>query len=301
MSRTTSDLEIAAAAGGTEAPPLDLFGMIQMAWARRWLVLLVTLVFTAGGVTYAMLATKWYRATATLAPVDRSALPNGLGGLSNLAGLVGINLPSSGTAESIATLKSHAFLGEFVTDLNLMPVLFADKWDPAAMKWRTTGDEAAPDLRDATKLFSSKLLSVSEDKRSGMIRVSVDWKDARTASEWANALVTRVNGRLRARAEAEAQGNIDHLSSELAQNRVVGVQQSISRVLESELQKLMLAKGTDEFAFRVIDPATPPKLKVRPQRTLIAMVSCVAGGAVGVLLAIILSSLRQRRGMKPVG
>lgn len=296
-----SDLEIAATEGSADVPPLDLFGMIQMAWARRWLVLLVTIVFTAGGVTYALLATKWYRATVTLAPVDRSALPNGLGGLSSLAGLVGISLPSSGTAESIATLKSHSFLGEFITDLNLMPVLFADKWDPATNKWRSADDEEAPDLRDATKLLSTKIVAVSEDKRSGMIRVSVDWKDARTASDWANVLVSRVNARLRARAEAEAQANIDHLSAELSQNRIVGVQQSISRVLESEIQKLMLAKGSQEFAFRVIDPATPPKLKSRPQRTLIAMISCVVGGAAGVLLSIILGTLRQRRAMKPVG
>ena len=54
---------------------------------------------------------------------------------------------------------------------------------------------------------------------------------------------------------------------------VVSLQQSIGRVLESEMQRLMLARGNEEFSFRIIDPAKPPKLPSEPKRAQIILVA----------------------------
>lgn len=44
---------------------------------------------------------------------------------------------------------------------------------------------------------------------------------------------------------------------------LVALQQAIGRLLENELQKLVLARGNEEFAFRVIDTAVAPRKKPR--------------------------------------
>jgi uncharacterized protein involved in exopolysaccharide biosynthesis len=77
------------------------------------------------------------------------------------------------------------------------------------------------------------------------------------------------------------------LQREIAATSVVSLQQSMGRVLEGEMQKLMLARGNEEFAFKVIDRATPPKQREAPNRRLIALVSMLAGGFLGVLVVFL--------------
>jgi len=67
------------------------------------------------------------------------------------------------------------------------------------------------------------------------------------------------------------------------------MQQTIGRLLETEMQKLMLARGNEQFAFRIIDSAEVPKRRVRPQRTLIVLV----GGILGAMLSLIVVFVRR--------
>jgi uncharacterized protein involved in exopolysaccharide biosynthesis len=50
------------------------------------------------------------------------------------------------------------------------------------------------------------------------------------------------------------------------------------------MQKLLLARGNDEFAFKVVDRAVAPRKPTWPQRVIIV----VAGAALGVLVSIVL-------------
>jgi len=107
--------------------------------------------------------------------------------------------------------------------------------------------------------------------------------------------VKRLNERLRVEALAESQRNVDFLQKEMAATSVVSLQQSMGRVLEGEMQKLMLARGNEEFAFKVIDPATPPKQRDAPKRALIAIVATLAGGFLGLLAVFLRKAVRERR------
>jgi uncharacterized protein involved in exopolysaccharide biosynthesis len=90
---------------------------------------------------------------------------------------------------------------------------------------------------------------------------------------------------------------VKFLSEEMAGADVVSVQQSLSRILESEMQKYMLAKGADDYAYKVIDRATPPKLREWPRRTLIVVFSGLAG-LILACLAIVLRQLIASRGAR---
>jgi uncharacterized protein involved in exopolysaccharide biosynthesis len=68
----------------------------------------------------------------------------------------------------------------------------------------------------------------------------------------------------------------------------------MGRVLEGEMQKLMLARGNEQFAFKVIDRATPPKQRDAPKRALIAIVATLAGGFLGLLAVFLRQALRNR-------
>jgi uncharacterized protein involved in exopolysaccharide biosynthesis len=185
--------------------------------------------------------------------------------------------------EPLAVLKSKDFARQFITDMNLMPTLFKEA--------ETLKEK--PDIRDAVQILEA-IRTVSDDKKTGLITLSIRWKDADTAALWANELARRVNARLRAEALAEAERNVAYLQKEIAATSVVSLQQSMGRVLEGEMQKFMLARGNEEFAFKVIDKATPPRQRDAPKRSLIAIVATLAGGVLGILAVFLRQALRNR-------
>jgi len=56
----------------------------------------------------------------------------------------------------------------------------------------------------------------------------------------------------------------------------------------------MLARGNEEYAFRIIDRAEPPRKRSRPRRTLLVVSVFVVGGMFSVLVAFIRSAFRRK-------
>jgi hypothetical protein len=98
----------------------------------------------------------------------------------------------------LATLKSRQFLGSFIKDYDLLPVLFYDLWDPQKKRWTVDEDEV-PTLADAYKKLDEDIVAVSQDTQTGLVELTVDWRDRERVKEWANALVARVNRIMRER------------------------------------------------------------------------------------------------------
>ena len=271
---------------------LDLWAML---WKAKLFIIAVFGLFVVVSIPYALSQAEWYRANTLLAPADENSMavvPAQLGGLASLAG---VRIDSGGMAQSLAILRSREFSRSFITEYDLLPKLFSEQWDAVGGTWIGDDPESRPDMRDAVRMFREDILRVDEDSNSGLVTLSVEWTDPAVAATWANTLVARLNAYMRTRALATAQTNVDYLQKELAKTNVVTLQQSIGRLLETELQKLMLARGNDEFAFRVIDPAEPPKLRVRPNRTLIVIVAGMLGGMLSVFLVFTAGAIRNLR------
>jgi uncharacterized protein involved in exopolysaccharide biosynthesis len=255
----------------------DVVGIMRRDWR---LIAVVVFICAVASVVYALLAQQWYRADVVLKPADSKqtqGLLGQLGGLSGLAGLAGLNFSDNRTSESIAVLKSRELIGGFIEEQNLLPVLFADKWDANTKRWKSDDPVKQPDVRDGVKYFLRSVFSLQEDKKNGLVTITVDWKDGPTAAAWADMLVARVNEVTRNRALALAEYNVNYLKQELASSTVVAMQQSIGRVLESELQKLLLAKADKEYAFKTLDHAQAPRLRYWPKRTLLVIGAVIVG------------------------
>ena len=125
--------------------------------------------------------------------------------------------------------------------------------------------------------------------------MAIEWNDPEVAAAWATDLVRRVNKTLREQALRDAETNVAYLKVELSQTTVLALQQSIGRLLESELQKLMLARGNEEFAFKIIDAVSVPREKVCPNRALVSAVGTMADGMFAVFLVFLLHVVRSQR------
>jgi uncharacterized protein involved in exopolysaccharide biosynthesis len=260
---------------------IDFRQFLLSLWQGRWIIAAVTIAITLAGAIYAFAAPVWFTAEVTLAQAQKRSLGSSLGQLGGLASLAGINLSAPEGAEPISVLKSKGLIRDFISEENLLPILLEDKWDSAKGGWKAAGKDA-PDIRDGVKYFDESVRSVVEDKKSGLVTLSIRWHDAEVAARWANALYQRVNARLRAQTIRESQTSIDYLQKEMQQTTVISLQQSIGRVLEGQMQSMALARSNEEYAFKVIDPAVAPKYRSEPKRLLILVASFMIGLVLGV-------------------
>jgi uncharacterized protein involved in exopolysaccharide biosynthesis len=282
---------------------LNLFEMGALLWANRRILIPTTAIIVGLSLVYVFVARDWYRAEVLMKLADQKqnqGFLSGLsgGGLGGLASLAGIEIGGENkSAESIAVLKSREFAEAFIKDLDLLPVFFYRQWDASAKRWKSSDIDKQPDIRDGIRYFEKAILTVKEDKKTGLITLSVDWTDPATAAAWADLLVERANDRMRQRAISDADGSVRYLKQELAAATVLALQQSIARILEIDLQKLALANADKEYAFRVIDHAQVPKRKwvEHPHRVLIVLGAFFLGVMGSGAFIIARDGVRRRR------
>ena len=266
---------------------MNLRQVWQILWRGKVTIIAAVIMFAVGSVAYALLAKEIYRADVLLAPANEQSSPTIGSQLGGLAALAGVNLGEESGVEALAVLKSREFARAFIEQYDLLPVFFEDDWDADKKRWQVDDPADAPDIRDGVKYFHESILKVAEERSTGLVTLAVEWTDADTAAEWASILVRRLNDRLRDRALQEAETNVTYLQAEMASTNLVTLQESIGRLLESELQQLMLAKGSEEFAFKILDPAVSPKRRERPKRGLIVIVGTILGGLLGVFAVLV--------------
>jgi uncharacterized protein involved in exopolysaccharide biosynthesis len=277
----------------------DLMSVWVVLRKNKFLVIGIVTVFTVAALAAAFLTRPVYRASVLLIPAETGDSPVELGAmlgdLGGLASLAGLNLGGANiTVEALATLRSRQFTEEFVEQNDLLPTLFADDWDVASGTWKVSGDDV-PTLWDAYQLFDRKIRRAVEDKKTGLVRVEIDWTDRVAAAAWANELVARLNEVLRTRAIREADASVEYLQQELKKTDVVQLQQAIYRLIEANVKRRTVATVRPEFAFRVLDPAAPPDPDdfVQPKRALYLIAGPVAGLLFAVCLVLAVDYLRR--------
>ena len=270
----------------------DLRDLSKTLLTGAWTIALFVIVFALAGAVYLFFATKLYQANVTLLPALPSSPSSVVARFGGLASLAGLEIPSAGSEEPLAVLRSKKFIWQFIQDKNLLPVLFSAKWNRAEGRWAVPLKKQ-PDIRDGVRYFDRYVRTVAEDKKTGLVTLGIKWKDGTQAAEWANLLATRLNNQLRAEAISRAQISIDYLQREMASATVVSLQQAIGQVLEQQMQKMALARANTEFAFRIIDPAFPPKRPSSPRAALVVTSSILAGGLVGIFFVLARDAVRR--------
>jgi len=271
---------------------MDLFRLWGTLWRSRWLIVGVAAALAVGAGIYAQFLPPMYSATVVLAPVRDESLGGLAGQLGGLASLAGIARVGRDNTDAVAVLRSRDFVRAFIEEQMLLPVLFPDLWDAAAGRWTV---EVPPDLAQGAGFFVAKVRQIEEDGPTGIVSLTVEWHDPELAASWANQLAVRLNNHMRQRALSEAEANVEYLRHQFETTSVVALQQSISELLESEMQKLMLARGNSEYAYRIIDRAEVPRAKSAPRVNLIVAVAAFFGAMLAALVALVRDMAENRR------
>lgn len=293
---TFTERSTASAANASEdTDVVTLLDLRDILWSQKWFVIVITTIFSITSVCIALLLTPKYRSDVVLSPVTQDGAPNLLDQVSGLASLAGLSLGNpSQTRDSVAILRSRAFVMSFIQDHDLMKVLYEEAWDAANDRWVESEADDRPQLVDAVEDFQKYIFSVQEDATTGLVTIGIEWSDPIKAAEWVNELAHRINEDARGRAISEAERNLEYLHGQLEEANIVELRSAIARLIENEIKTLMLARARGEYAFKVIDPGVVPTQKASPRRALIVVTSTALGGFLAVLAALFRHSIKIR-------
>jgi len=268
-------------------------------WMRRWWIVASVVLFTAALTTAALTMTPIYRAQTVLIPNDPNSLSGSLGSplgqIGGLAALAGVDLGTgnAATQEALAVLESRQFIERFIVDRNLTGKLFPDRWDAQSGQWKVPVAER-PTVTTAYKRFQ-KITEVTQDKKTGLVTMKLEWRDPEQAADWVNAVVQRLNAEMRSRAIGKAEASVAFLEKELATTSLVGTRDAINRLIEAQIKQRMLASVSEESAFRVVDAALPPERSdpVKPKKFLLMVGGPLLGFIIGVMGVLMFNWVRS--------
>lgn len=239
------------------------FNRLRLAFrAERWRLALVAVLIVSMGMVGYLLWPRSYLGESVVLPATRAGQSALAAGLLGRVSALGISLGGLGAegdvkAEALALLKSRTLIEPFLVEEKVLEHIFPDGY----LVSQTGKPSSLPTMADGYERFIRRMLKVSEDPRSGLIRVAVKWRDPELAAHWSASIVDRVNALMRERAISEAEGNLAFLYSELERMPSVDVRQAIASLIESELKSKMLANVRPEFALRFIERAMPPDVE----------------------------------------
>jgi uncharacterized protein involved in exopolysaccharide biosynthesis len=293
--QTSTKSVMAKSGSSSDKDEIDLLELIRTLLQAWKAILGITIVCTGLAVAYALYAPEVFKAQTLLAPAqeEKSGTSSALSQFGGLAAMAGISIPSDSNVEQVvATLNSRKFLRAYIKQNKLIPVLFEEIWDADNQAWMVASLEDEPTEQKAIELFKA-CLYVDENMKSGLITLSISWKDPEVAAQWSNDLVKQLNEQLREKAIADSKKRVGYLEHELAKTTLKDMRAVLYNLLESEKQKAMLANVNEDFALEVIDPAVAPEAREKPKRKIIVALGGVCGLFLGIFAVFFVQFLQK--------
>ena len=287
---------------------INLKELFFILWGKKFLVITVTGFFAIFSIFYALSLKNIYLSSAILVPVnEEESLSSMLPSYSALAGVAGIRLPSdapSQSTEAISRIQSLEFFSnEFLPLVKLENVMAVDTWNPVTNKisykdklfdeksgkWVRKAKfprKAIPSNQEAYRSFL-KSLSISQDKETQFVSMSIKHHSPIIAKEWLGLLVHKINESMREEKRISALNSIDFLNEISKETNLSEMNEAISDLLEAQMKTLMLSSSNEDFVFKYVDPPFLPEDRYSPNRSLVCIIITLFGFIFSILVALI--------------
>lgn len=285
---------------------IDLRELFATVWAGKWGVVSITMLFAAIAVVVVLLIPNQYKATAVLAPAsgpNADGLSSQLSGLASLAGVTLGNTSNDESQIAMEVMQSWAFIDRFIMENNLEVDVFAvDGWgresnqlhindaiyNTTTKTWVRTPPKGKTVEPTSWELFDkfSDMLSVSQDKKTGLVSISVEFYSPFIAKHWVDLLVDSINEHMRVRKLNASNKNIAYLQAQIDKTSVAEMKSVFYQLIENETKNKMLAEASPEYQFVTVSAAMVPEEKSKPKRMLIVVLATLLGGMCGIFFVL---------------
>ncbi|MDA9082144.1 Wzz/FepE/Etk N-terminal domain-containing protein [Gammaproteobacteria bacterium] len=274
---------------------IDVGALIKVIFDNiRILSVLMTLSIVAACI-YALILTPIYRSEVLLVAAENNeeALGSLMGGFSQIGSLFGSTGVAGGSIDNSIigqeVIRSRDFLYSYIEKRDLLvPLLAAKEWDIGDATFEI--NEEIYDLKNNQWLayqnpsslkspiyyeafiILEPLISVAQDRKTGLIKVNFDHPTPQLASQWLKWLIDDLNDYFRKDDSQEAEASIQYLTQAIQDNPVKQVDLVLTSLIEKQLNTLMLTNSKSGYVYKILDTPYEPIQRISPRRTLIVIV-----------------------------
>ena len=293
---------------------IDLIEIFNILWARKILIIFLTLISCVLSVLYALSLPNIYQSSATIAAQEQigggGSTTGVLAGVASMAG-VDLSADADKVQHGMKIMTSYSFIEDFIDKHGLLvPLMAANGWDreknqliinskiynSESGQWvrkPSPTQNPQPSLQEAHREFL-EILDVKKDKRTGLIEVSIEFFSPHLAKEWVSLMIEDVNSLMRDKDVMQAQKSIEYLSSEIGNTTYAEVKTALSDLIQSQTRTIMVARSTPEYVFQTLDPAYASEYKLKPKRAILCIIGAIVGFLLSLASALIVNKFRPK-------
>lgn len=278
---------------------IDLAELLSIIWNKKLFISIFTSIAALISVLYALYLPNIYTSSSLLAPTSEdNSLSSQLGSFSGLAGLAGVSLPAGNISNSqiaVKRIESFEFFSKyFLPNIKLEDLMAVDEWDAKNntvvyddSEFNSTSNEWSrkPSDQKAYKEYK-RALSISQEELTGLVYLSMKHKSPVVAQNWVDTIIYNINECMREIDKQDAQNSIDFLNESLKNTNSQSIKVVFAKLMESQMQTLMLASSNEAYVFKTINSPIVPEDKSSPSRALICILGTLLGGILSILIVL---------------
>ena len=143
-----------------------------------------------------------------------------------------------------------------------------------------------PSAQESFEEFKSKHLSISENKKTGFITLSIRHKSPFLAKQWTELVVNEVNSYYRQKDKYESEKAVSYLNQQISMTGLSEIKEVLAQLLQEEIKKLTLVEANQFYVFDYIDPPAVMEEESDPNRFLIFTLSLFLGLMFSILIVL---------------
>ena len=289
----------------TEEDEIDLRELFNTILKYKYKIAAFSFIVLLATFYYVLSIPNSYKSEVILAP--QGANKSVSGGLASLAGLAGVSLGGSDAKDPFiimeATLKDYEFNRYIVEKYELIEKLqnpqnlvFALGFDGFYAQAEKSEEEVDQEARIYETIKNlSTVLSISSDKKSGLITLSAEHIDRFLAKELVDIYLKELIEKIKFNDMKEIDQQIKYYNKELVSTHDVSLKEQLSTSLSALMQKRVFSLANDYyFVSKVTDSRVAYiKEKTKPKRALILVVSLVTSLILGIFMAFFLEFIKK--------
>ncbi len=299
---------------------ISLIDYWRIIMKRRKLIGKLVLASVILTVIVSLMMKNIYGANAIITPIAKDTSGNMAASLmSQVGGMASMFLPESASSSELQTLlKSNVLRERVITQYNLLPILFPDKWDENTKNWKKGGgynplslisslagvfrpadkkaikkDEGAPDIWDGLRRLDG-MVQINNNIKDKTITIQVQFDDPVMAANIVGYFLAALNDHMRSETKRVTTTNRKYLEEQLIETADPYIRQKIYNLIAQQIETSMMAEVKENYAFKVLEPPRAPDRKIKPNRSQMVLMSLFVSLLIGAVLAVFLESLEKQ-------
>jgi len=291
-----------------EEDEIDLKELFSTIWRHKIFIAIFVTIVTTLAVIWSLSKPNEYKVYTLLSPQEKTKGIN-LGGLGALASMAGVNIGgSSGITPDIAfsnLLNDYSFMKNFIIKNKIDKKYLDPNFDKNfifAMNNRDIYDffHSKNDEKKEINFFNNiykpiqKMISVSTDKKTGLINVSVEGPNREFNYYLLNKFLEDATVYLVNRNLSDIHSQIQKYQKELAKTNNLELKQELAKLISGLIKQQVYINTSKYYKVKVItDPYIPDiKDKTKPKRALIVIVAFITSFILAIFLVFFIEFIR---------